>query len=91
MILFRFLYLPEITTLKDLTLKLVVLIALTNAARVQTLHLLSVNSFVKLKSEFVFQLDYLIKQSRPGFDCSVIKLKAYPPDRRLCVYTVLKE
>ena len=25
------------------------------------------------------------------FDCWVVRLKAYPPDRRLCVYTVLKE
>lgn len=78
-------------SLKELTLKLVMLTALTNAARVQTIHMLSVNSFTKLPSEFVFQLENLLKQSRPGFDCSVMKLKAYPPDRRLCVYTVLKE
>ena len=78
-------------TLKELSLKLVMLIALTNAARVQTKHLLSVNNFTKFKSEFVFKLDNVLKQSRPGFDCSVLKLKAYPPDRRLCVYTVIKE
>ena len=67
------------------------LIALTNAARLQTIHLLSVNNFTKFKSEFVFKLDNVLKQSRPGFDCSVLRLKAYPPDRRLCVYTVIKE
>ena len=78
-------------TLKELSLKLVMLIALTNAARVQTIHLLSVNNFTKFKSEFVFKLDNVLKQSRPGFDCSVLRLKAYPPDRRLCVYTVIKE
>lgn len=78
-------------SLKDLTLKLVMLIALTNAARVQTIHMLSVNSFKKSSSEFVFKLENVLKQSRPSFDCSIIKLKAYPPDRRVCIYTVLKE
>ena len=78
-------------TLKELSLKLVMLVALTNAARVQTIHLLSVNSFTKFNSEFVFRFENVLKQSRPGFDYSVLRLKAYPPDRRLCVYTVLKE
>lgn len=78
-------------SLKNLTLKLVMLIALTNAARSQTIHMLNVNKLIKEKSQFVLQVDSLLKQSRPGFDCSVVKLKCYPPDRRLCVYTVMKE
>ena len=78
-------------TLKDLTLKLTMLMALVNTARCQTLHLLSVKQFKKLSSEFVFHLDSSVKQSRPGADFSMFHLKAYPPDRRLCVYTVLKE
>lgn len=78
-------------TLKDLTLKLTILMALVNTARCQTLHLLTVNKLQKLPSEFVLQLDSLIKQSRPGVCSSIFHLKAYPPDRRLCVYTVLKE
>lgn len=78
-------------SLKELSLKLVMLIALTNAARVQTIHLLSVNSLSKESSAYVFHLKQVLKQSRPGFDNSVVRLKAYPPDRRLCVYTVLKE
>lgn len=77
--------------LKDLTLKLTMLMVLTNAARVQTIHLLSVKNVKKFSSEFVLQFRDLLKQSRPGFVCSLFKLKAYPPDRRLCVYTVLKE
>lgn len=78
-------------SLKDLTLKLTMLIALTNAARVQTVHLLSVNDLKKLSSKFVLYFDGLLKQSRPGHEFSFIELCAYPPDRRLCVYTVLKE
>ena len=78
-------------TLKDLTLKLTMLMVLTNAARVQTIHLLSVHNIKKLRSEFILQFTSLLKQSRPGFVCSLFHLKAYPPDRRLCVYRVLKE
>jgi hypothetical protein len=79
-------------SLKELTLKLTMLIVLTNAARVQTVHLLSVHKLQKLRSEFILQFKGLLKQfSRPGFDCSELHLKAYPPDRRLCVFTVLKE
>jgi hypothetical protein len=72
-------------------MKLVMLIAITNAARAQTIHLLSVNNMKKFSSQFVFKFDALLKQSRPGADFSTFVLKAYPPDRRLCVYTVLKE
>ena len=32
-----------------------------------------------------------MKQSRPGYKEPVISYNAYPPDRRLCIYTVLKE
>lgn len=77
--------------LKDLTLKLTMLLALVNAARVQTVHLLSTVGLKKLRSEFIVQFDSLLKQSRPSFDCSRVHLKAFPPDRRLCIYTVLKE
>lgn len=76
---------------KELTLKLTMLLALTNATRVQSLHLISVNSVIKLKSEFVFVVDGLLKQSRPGYKEPVISCKCYPPDRRLCIFTVLKE
>ena len=78
-------------TLKDLTLKLTMLIALTNAARAQSIHLMNVNSVQKLKFEYVFVINELIKQSRPGFKEPTVNIKAYPPDRRICVYTVLKE
>lgn len=78
-------------SLKDLTLKLTMLLALTNATRIQSVHLICLNNVHKLKSEFVFKIDDLVKQSRPGYKEPVISCKAYPPDRRLCIYTVLKE
>lgn len=78
-------------TLKDLTLKLTMLMALTQAARVQTLHLISCVQFKKLKSEFVFKLADSLKQNRPYFNSLFVSFKAYRPDRRLCIYTVFKE
>ena len=69
-------------TLKELSLKLVMLIALTNAARVQTIHLLSVNNFTKFKSEFVFKLDNVLKQSRPGFETESLSSR----QEAVCIY-----
>ena len=81
----------DTVSLKDPTLKLTMSMALVNTARCQTLHLLSVKQFKKLRSEFVFHLDGSLKQSRPDAEFSLFHLIAYPPDSRLCVYTVLKE
>lgn len=81
----------KLISLKDLTLKLVMLIALTNATRVQTVHLLTTVNIKKCRSKFIVQFDGLLKQSRPSYDVSCIDLLSYPPDRRLCVYTVMKE
>ena len=78
-------------SLKDLTMKLTMLLALVNATRIQSVHLICLNNVHKFKSEFVFKIDDLVKQSRPGYKEPVISCKAYPPDRRLCIYTVLKE
>ena len=67
------------------------LIALVNAARVHTIQLFTVKGYKKLPSEFIFICDSFLKQSRPGYSVSTLHLKSYPPDRRLCVYFVMKE
>ena len=67
------------------------LIALVNAARVHTIQLLTVKGYKKLPSEFIFICDSFLKQSRPGYNVSTLHLKSYLPDRRLCVYFVMKE
>lgn len=67
------------------------LIALTGAARTQSIHLLSVDNFRKLPDRYVFKYDGLLKQSRPSQRELFVDFKAYPPDRRLCIYTVVKE
>ena len=78
-------------SLKDLTLKLVMLLALTNAARIDSVHKLTVKQLHKTSSEYILGFSSLVKQSWPGFECSLFRVKAYPPDRRLCCYFVLKE
>lgn len=78
--------------LQELTFKLVMLIALTNATRIQTLKFLNIDSMAKMPDEFIFFMDkVLLKQSRPGFKNPNVVLKAYPIDNSLCVYATLEE
>ena len=76
---------------KDLTLKLVMLMALLSAQRAQTLHLLKMKYMSKSRNAFVFLIVDVVKQGRPGYKPPVMEFKAFPPDRRLCIYTVMKE
>lgn len=78
-------------SLKDLTLKLSMLICLIIAGRTQSLHLLSVSGLIKGSKSYILQYCDLLKQTRPGRNNPVVELKAFPPDRRLCCVTVLKE
>lgn len=51
-------------------------IVLTNVTREQSMHMLSVDEMEKLKNEFIFHVNSLIKQSRPGYKNPDIILKA---------------
>ncbi|XP_068712558.1 uncharacterized protein [Montipora foliosa] len=74
-------------SLKDLTLKLVMLVALTTAQRGQSLQLLDTQNMVQEETAYTFTLNSNLKQSKPGKSTSdlVIKLNAYPYDRNLCL------
>lgn len=74
-------------SLRDLTFKLVMLVALTTAQRSQSIHLLDITGMVKEETSYTFLLDSNIKQSKPGGTSSelVVKLSAYPHDKKLCV------
>lgn len=78
-------------SLKDLTLKLVMLMALTQAARVQTLHLLLHSNASVEQSCVSLLLEGNIKQCRPKLNVRLVKFLAYEPDARLCVILTLKE
>ena len=78
-------------SLKELSIKLTMLIALTKAVRPQTIHLLSVKNIIKNKTEFIVELSGLQKHDRPGLHTNLVKIKAFPHDKALCPYLILEE
>ena len=77
--------------LKDLSLKLVMLLAITTAQRLQTLQLLNIGLMKIENTNIVFSFDSPLKQSTPRQGIKPLVVKKYLPDTRLCVFTVLKE
>ena len=80
----------KMLSLKQMSHKVVVLIALISAQRAQSLHKLRLDKCAKEQGKFIFFIDEPIKQSRPGRIGCKLELPAYPPDRRLCIVTYLK-
>ena len=77
-------------SLKSITLKLTMLLALVTAQKGQSLLFLNVDSMIASDSSIVFRLQEDVKQSKPGSKGIVIELKSFT-DPRLCVVTTLKE
>ena len=77
-------------SLKELTLKLVVLILLVSGQRGQTVHLLSIDHMVPMNNCYTFQIVDRLKQSRPGVKNPLVELRPFE-DKSLCVVTTLKE
>ena len=75
--------------LKTLILKLVTLMALTQAARVQTLHILVLTDFFMGEDSCSVQLRGSIKQCRPKHNIRRVQFVAYPKDPRVCVLITL--
>ena len=82
---------PTKLSLKQLTLKLVMLVSLVSGQRGQSIQLLDINCMSQTETTCSFVITQNVKQSRPGTKQPVIKLEAYPIDERLCVVTLLKE
>lgn len=78
-------------SLKDLTLRLVMLIALVSAQRGQTIQLLSLDNLTMGKQSYTFVIAKCVKQSKPGRAQPVIQFKAYSADSKLCVVHSLTE
>ena len=76
--------------LKELTLKLLVLILLVSGQRGQTVHLLSIDHMVSVNNCYTFQVVDHVKRSRPGIKNPLVELRAFK-DETLCVVTTLKE
>ena len=74
-------------SLKELTLKLLMLILLVSGQRGQTVHLLNIDHMVFSNNCYTFQLVEHLKQSRPGVKNPLVKLE----DKALCVVSTLQE
>jgi len=72
-------------TLKDLTHKLVMLILITTAQRLQTLLMLNIGLMEIQNSAVVFSFHKPMKQSNPRNAKRPLILEAYLPDKTLCL------
>lgn len=77
--------------LKKLTFKTVTLLWLLTGQRGQSMQLIHIKNLTVTDHLVKIRFGDLLKSTRPGFQQEEIKVKAYAPDRRLCVVTVLKE
>ena len=78
-------------SLKALTLKLCMLLALVSAQRVQTIQNFNLDKMIISEESVELHVDILLKQSRPGNIGKVVQLNAFPKDKRLCVVRYLKQ
>ena len=77
--------------LKHLSLKTVTLLAILSGQRLDTIQKLKRSDIQLTKNSVHISISSVIKQSRPTKHQEPIKTKAYAPDRRLCIVTVLNE
>ena len=80
----------EDVSLKDLTLKTVMLVSLVSAQRGQTIHYLNLDDMISSETSITFMLKKPIKQSKPGVKPLVVKFSLYPVDLSICVVTTLR-
>ena len=84
-IFFRHLPKNNLLSLKLLSPKLVMLVALVSGQRVQTLSLLDLSFTYSVYDSIVFVIPDMTKTSQPGKSASQIVLSEYGQDKRLCV------
>ena len=84
------LYPLEDISLKCLTHKLCMLLALTSMQRVQTLQAIEISSIINLKNEIIIPISKLLKQSNQKRKKFSMKLSVYEKDPSICVVTTLK-
>jgi hypothetical protein len=78
--------------LRELTLKVNMLIALLSGQRCQTIHALDLSNMHIVShpnQQYVFLINKLLKTSRPGKHFSHLVLQAYPADEQLCIFKTI--
>ena len=78
-------------SLRYLSYKLVMLLALLTGQRMQTLHSLDLNDIEASDSQLTFSVNALLKSSRPGSHLKPIIIPAFPDDKTLCLVSVFSE
>ena len=78
-------------SLKDLSLKLTMLLRLTTAQRGQTIYSLDVNYIQAVDDKYRITVMQKLKSSKPGVHLEPIVLHAFKEDKKLCVFEHLKE
>ena len=77
-------------SLKSLTLKLTMLLALVTGQRCQTLQKLNLKNLTQ-GQQLIFSFDSVLKHSRPGSKSQIVKLSPYELDKALCIVTVIND
>ena len=78
-------------TLKELSLKLAMLLSLVSSGqRMQTIHLINLKGIKHVGEQMFFQIIQKIKQSKPGTHIYPLSFKTYLKDTKLCVVANLK-
>ena len=78
-------------TLKDLTMKLVMLCALVSAQRCQTLHAFDIKECKRSFTNACFNVSKILKHNTPSRKGNKIILPSYPDNKNLCVVTYLNQ
>ena len=72
-------------SLKLLSFKVVMLLALLSGQRCQTLHSLTTRDMKVYHNKVVFIVSELTKTSKPGKQCTTLEFLSYDKDPRLCL------
>ncbi len=80
----------DTVSLKMLTYKVVMLLALLTGQRIQTLYFVDIRNIDFRDVGVVIRIGDVLKQSRPGYHLSEMSLPAYPTDGALCPVTCLR-
>lgn len=76
-------------SLKELSMKCTMLTALATGQRVQTLNALSLDELIKDNNRFVFNINKILKTTRPG-DNNCVEICRFAEDSTICPYTTLE-
>ena len=77
--------------LKNLTLKLVMIILLVSGQREQTVHLMDLSSMEMADNTCRFHITEHIKTSKPGASAPIILIKQYPKNAKICPLRTLRD